>query len=284
VSEFAVVLGALALFAAAYVAVSVVVRRLPAAPRVLPRQPIPAAWYAVLEQRVPLARALAAEERERLLRLVQVFLAEKRVEGCQGLVVTEEMKVTIAAAACLLLLHVPGTCYPTVRTVLVYPSSFVPKYTRPPERDHIVQPPVPLVGQSWRGGVVVLSWDDVLSSARDPADGHNVVLHEFAHQLDREDGDAEGTPLLPGGALRAWARVLAAEYERLRRDAAAGRPSVLDAYGATDPAEFFAVATETFFEKPAELEREHPALYTQLKQFYGQDPAHAMRSAPRGAA
>jgi Mlc titration factor MtfA (ptsG expression regulator) len=284
VSEFAVVLGALALFAAAYVAVSVVVRRLPAPPRVLPRQPIPPAWYAVLEQRVPLARGLAAEERERLLRLVQVFLAEKRVEGCQGLVVTEEMKVTIAAAACLLLLHVPGPCYPTVRTVLVYPSSFVPKYTRPPERDHIVQPPVPLVGQSWRGGVVVLSWDDVLSSARDPAGGHNVVLHEFAHQLDREDGDAEGTPLLPGGALRAWARVLAAEYERLRRDAAAGRPSVLDAYGATDPAEFFAVATETFFEKPAELEREHPALYAQLKQFYGQDPAHAMRSAPRGAA
>lgn len=276
----AVVLGACALFGAAYLGLAAVVHRLPAWPLALPRDPIPPTWYAILEQRVPLTHGLSAADRERLLRLVQLFLRQKHFEGCQGLRVTEEMKVTIAGAACLLLLRVAGPCYPTVRTVLVYPGSFIPRYTRPPERDRVVESPVPLLGQSWRGGVVILSWDDVLAGARDPTDGRNVVLHEFAHQLDQENGDAAGTPLLPPGMLRPWARVLVAEFARLRGDAAAGRASVLDPYGATDPAEFFAVATETFFQKPVELERDHPALYAQLKAFYHQDP---VRSAAHGA-
>ena len=118
-----------------------------------------------------------------------------------------------------------------------------------------------------------LSWDDVVPGARDAADGSNVVLHEFAHQLDQEDGESDGAPLLASTALRTWGRVLGAEYERLREEVAADPRSVLDACGASDRPEFFAVATESFFERPLQLEREHPELYQQLKQFYGQDPA-----------
>ena len=126
--------------------------------------------------------------------------------------------------------------------------------------------------------MVVVSWDDVVRGARDPADGSNVVLHEFAHQLDQEDGESDGAPLLRPTALRNWGRVFAAKYERLREDVAADRPSVLDAYGAINRPEFFAVATESFFERPVQLEREHPELYRQLQQFYGQD--RARRAAP----
>jgi len=231
-----------------------------------------------VEHDVPLARWLSAEERERLLRLVQVFLTEKHFEGCGGLTVTEEMKIRIAAEACLLLLNLEGPCYPTLRTVLVYPHGFVPKFAGSPGTGEIARSPVPLIGESWGDGVVVISWDDAVRGARNPVDGDNVVLHEFAHQLDAEDGAANGAPILPPGALRTWGGVLSEEYERLRRDAADDRRSALDDYGATNKAEFFAVATEAFFEKPVQLEREHPALYTQLRQFYRQDPAR--RAAP----
>src|SRR5437660_1586927 len=269
----AVIGAVLFLIVVGYIGVSAVLRRIPATSLRLPTGPIPDTWDGIVEHNVPLARGLTSEERERLLRLVRVFLADKHFEGCGGLTLTEEMKVTIAAGACLLLLHLEGPCYPTLRTVLVYPHAFVPKFASPPTAGGIVQPPVPLLGESWGDGVVVISWDDTLNGARDPGDGVNVVLHEFAHQLDDEDGSADGAPLLSGGALRTWGRVLSDEYQRLRQDAAADRPSVLDPYGAKNKAEFFAVATETFFEKPVQLERDHPELYTQLKQFYGQDPA-----------
>src|SRR5213079_3598767 len=227
----------------------------------------------IVEHNVPLARSLTPDERARLLRLVQVFLADKHFEGCGGLTLTEEMKVTIAAGACLLLLHLEGPCYPTLRTVLVYPHGFVPTLASPPRTGEIAQPPVPLIGESWGDGVVVISWDDAVRGAQDASDGSNVVLHEFAHQLDSEDGVGGGEPVLPGSAVRTWGRVLSEEYQRLRADVAADRDSVLDGYGATNKAEFFAVATETFFEKPVELERDHPELYAQLRRFYGQDPA-----------
>ena len=183
------------------------------------------------------------------------------------------MKVTIAAEASLLLLHLEGQCYPTLRTVLVYPHGFVPKLARSPGTGEVAPPPARLMGESWGDGVVVISWDDAVRGARNPGDGDNVVLHEFAHQLDAEDGVSDGAPILSPSALRTWGGVLSREYERLRQDAAHDRRSALDDYGATNEAEFFAVATETFFEKPVQLEREHPALYAQLQQFYRQDPA-----------
>lgn len=268
-----VILAAAAILAVGYLLVSAVLRRVPVRPLRLPRGPIPDNWRGIVDDNVPLAQRLSLEERERLLRLVQLFLSEKHFEGCGGLTVSDEMKVTIAAEACLLLLHLEGPCYPTLRTVLVYPRGFVPTFVRSPETGEIVSPPEPLIGESWRDGVVVISWDAAIHGARNPVDGENVVLHEFAHQLDEENGAGDGAPVLSGGALRTWGRVLSDEYQRLRQDAAADRPSVLDPYGATNKAEFFAVATETFFEKPAHLKREHPELYEQLKRFYGQDPA-----------
>ena len=228
-----------------------------------------------------LVRGLTPSEREQLLRLVQVFVAEKHFEGCAGLAVTEEMRVTIAAAACLLLLHLEGACYPTLRTVLVDPHAFIAKHVL--GGHGIAEEAVPLRGESWRGGVVVLSWDDVVRGARDAVDGSNVVLHECAHQLDQEDGESDGAPLLASTALRTWGRVLGAEYERLREEVAADPRSVLDACGATNPPEFFAVATESFFERPLQLQREHPALYDQLKRFYRQDPARRTPPAPPAA-
>ena len=264
---------AFALILVGYFAVSAVLRRIPAASLRLPTGPIPDAWPGIVERNVSLARGLSSEERERLLRLVQIFLADKHFEGSGGLTLTEEMKVTIAAEACLLLLHLEGPCYPTLRTVLVYPHGFVPKSAGSRGTGQVVPAPVRLMGESWGDGVVVISWDDAVRGARNPDDGENVVLHEFAHQLDAEDGVTDGTPILPPGALRTWGGVLSEEYERLHRDIAEDRRSTLDEYGATNKAEFFAVATETFFEKPVQLEREHPELYGQLRQFYQQDPA-----------
>ncbi len=264
---------AFALILGGYFAVSAVLRRIPAPSLRLPTGPVPDAWPGIVERNVSLARGLSSEERERLLRLVQIFLADKHFEGSGGLTLTEEMKVTIAAEACLLLLHLEGPCYPTLRTVLVYPHGFVPKSAGSRGTGQVVPPPVRLMGESWGDGVVVISWDDAVRGARNPDDGENVVLHEFAHQLDAEDGITDGTPILPAGALRTWGGVLSEEYERLHRDIAEDRKSTLDEYGATNKAEFFAVATETFFEKPVQLEREHPELYGQLRQFYHQDPA-----------
>jgi Mlc titration factor MtfA (ptsG expression regulator) len=268
-----VILAAAALLVLGYVAVSAALRRIRPAPVRLPRDPIPDQWRNIVDANVPLAGTLSPEERERLLRLVQLFLADKHVEGCGGLTVTEEMKVTIAAEACLLLLHLEGPCYPELRTVLVYPQGFVPKIAYTPHTGEIAPVPGPLAGESWGDGVVVISWDDAARGAHDPFDGDNVVLHEFAHQLDSADGVGGGEPVLPASAVRTWGRVLSQELERLRADVAHDRPTVLDGYGATNKAEFFAVATEAFFEKPAQLEREHAALYAELKRFYRQDPA-----------
>jgi len=264
---------AFALILVGYIAISAVLRRIPAPSLRLPTGPIPDTWPGIVERNVPLARRLSSEERERLLRLVQIFLGDKHFERSGGLTLTEEMKVTIAAEACLLLLHLEGPCYPTLRTVLVYPHGFVAKSAGLRGTGQVAPPPVRLMGESWGDGVVVISWDDAVRGARNPDDGENVVLHEFAHQLDAEDGITDGTPILPAGALRTWGGVLSEEYERLHRDIAEDRESTLDEYGATNKAEFFAVATETFFEKPVQLEREHPELYGQLRQFYQQDPA-----------
>ncbi|HYL20678.1 MAG TPA: M90 family metallopeptidase [Gemmatimonadales bacterium] len=237
-------------------------------------EPIPDSWRDIVARNVPVAKGLSDPERERLLRLVQVFVHDKPFEGCGGLEITEEMRVTIAAHACLLLLHLDGPCYPTVRRILVYPSAFQPKHVLPSRYMGVVTGPVVESGEAWRGGVVVLSWDNVQRGGANPTDGDDVVVHEFAHALDQEDGDAGGTPVLDSPSLvKSWARVLSARYEQLQRDVDAGHSTVLNPYGATNPAEFFAVATETFFEKPEQLKAAEPDLYDELRQFYRQDPA-----------
>ena len=237
------------------------------------QDPFPTEWLAILEKNFPLYARLPAVDRGELQGLIQVFLAEKAFEGCSGLAITDEIRVTIAAQACQLLLRREADVYPKLITILVYPTAYVSSMPRHGPRGIVTEGPQGRLGEAWTSGVVVLSWDDVKLGAADIRDGHNVVFHEFAHQLDQEDGSSDGAPILPRRNLySAWARVLGAEYDELRRAAESGKKSVLDTYGATEPAEFFAVATEAFFEKPVQLKKKHPELYEELRMYYGQDP------------
>jgi len=235
-------------------------------------KPFPPQWRAVLESSFPLYRKLPTADQEELQGHIQVFVAEKNFEGCGGLKITEEMKVIIAAQACLLLLHRETDYYPRLQSILVYPSTYVVKEAN--HSGHVVtERASDRLGESWPTGAVVLAWDSARCGARGVDDGQNVVLHEFAHQLDQEDGSADGVPILERRSRYAqWARVLGGEFETLCRETKCGGETVLDQYGAKNPAEFFAVATECFFEKPHKLRRKHPELYEELKEFYRQDP------------
>lgn len=236
--------------------------------------PFPAEWLAIIERNVPFHAALTQSERRALEGLVHVFVAEKHFEGCGGLELNDEVKVTVAAHACRLLLHRDTDVFPRLITVLVYPSAYVARSVEPIAGGGVLEGEQVRLGEAWKGGVAVVSWDEILAVARGLAGGQNLVLHEFAHLLDMEDGAADGTPVLRNRRQYAsWVAVMQDEYERLRRDRVLGRYSVLDHYGATDPAEFFAVATEAFFEKPKLLAKRHPKLYAQLRGYYGQDPA-----------
>jgi Mlc titration factor MtfA (ptsG expression regulator) len=234
----------------------------------------PAAWLESIERNVPIFHRLPQADRAELQGHVQVFLAEKQFEGCGGLELNEEIKVTIAGQACLLLLHRDVDYFSRLVTILVYPGAYVATATRPLAAGVIREEEEVRLGEAWKSGVVVVSWASVRDTARGRNQGENLVLHEFAHQLDMEDGVADGTPRLEDRRqYERWGEVMGYEYERLRRDAELGRYSVLDPYGATDPAEFFAVATECFFEKALMLAKRHPELYDVLKTYYRQDPA-----------
>lgn len=241
----------------------------------LRRKPFPPAWREMLERDFPLYRGLSPEERERLHGHVHVFLAEKSFEGCGGLEMTDEIRVLIAAQACLLLLNLEAAdYYPSLRSILVYPSTMVPVYAHEPTHGTVAGEPHPVLGQSWGHGTVILSWDSVRRGVAAVDDGKNVVFHEFAHQLDQEEGEADGVPPLESAsAFLAWGRVMREHFEALQEAAEEGRPTVLDDYGAVNPAEFFAVATESFIEKPVQLQKKHPELYRELADYYGLDPA-----------
>ena len=236
--------------------------------------PFPSAWRGILERNVPVVARLDEGERKTLEDRVQVFVTEKNFEGCGGLELSDEVRVTVAGQACLLLLHLDEEeeVFPTVESVLVYPSAYrVPDVHRP---GGIVVDEDARLGEAWQEGTVVLAWDDVLRSARAVNARHNLVVHEFAHALDQEDGAADGAPVLPQRSMYgAWARVLGAEYDQLAEDIRDGHRASIDAYGATNPAEFFAVVSEAFFGRPRELRSTHPELYAQLQAFYRQDPA-----------
>ena len=237
-------------------------------------EPWPEAWQDIVHRNVPLVRRLGPEARRRLEGLVQIFLDEKHFEGIGGQEITHEVRLTIAAQACLLLVGLDGHApYPDLKVIRVYPSTYrATAETR--VADVVSEHDQHRLGQSSRHGYVVLAWDATRMGARKPHDGHNVVLHEFAHQLDTEDGVADGAPLLHSAAAYGpWARALGEAFEELEEDVAARRKSVLDAYGAKNPAEFFAVATETFFEQPRALQRAEPALYEVLVKYYRQQPA-----------
>ncbi len=239
--------------------------------RVLLSTPFPLEWSAILERNLPPYRKISLQLQQQLHDYIRIFLSEKSFEGCGGLVLTDEIKVTIAAQACMLLLNRKCDCYPKLYSVLVYPSTYVAG-THKSYGLHPTERSVRL-GESWKHGSVVLAWDSVKSGALNFEDGHNVAMHEFAHQLDQEDGRADGAPILEmHSAYSAWSRTFLEEYELLQNKTLKGKKSVMDKYGATDPAEFFAVATETFFEKPAQLKKKHPELYHELQGFYKLDP------------
>jgi Mlc titration factor MtfA (ptsG expression regulator) len=237
-------------------------------------QPFPPKWIELIEQNVPYYKYLATDERNELHGHIQVFLHEKDFEGCQGLEITDEIRVTIAAQACLLLLHRETDYFPLMSTILVYPHHYFAFTSRHVPGGLVQEGVQARLGESWKRGPIVLSWDDVLRGAADPDDGHNVIFHEFAHELDSESGAMEGAPSLPDPTMyTAWARVLSNEYNSLLIDIEKNHRHLIDAYGASNPAEFFAVVTEAFFEKPLQLKSHHPELYEQMRSFYQQDPA-----------
>lgn len=237
-------------------------------------RPFPPAWDRILERNVPLYTRLPAPLRDKLRGDISVFLAEKNFEGAAGLKLTDEMRLTIAANACVLTLNRPATYYPRLRSIIVYPHEFdVEVAFRVSENQHVETTETRL-GESWHAGAVVLAWSEVQQAASGVHPGRNVVLHEFAHQLDQEDGVANGAPVLDRGSQYvSWASTLGHEYERLREASASGEPTLLDRYGAESEAEFFAVATECFFGLPRRMRQQHPELYDTLKTFYNQDPA-----------
>lgn len=240
-------------------------------------QPFPAAWRAILQDNNAQFARLDAAEQARLCELVQVFVAEKNFEGCGGLELTDAIRLTIAADACLLILALPHDLYRSIDSILVYPTTVV-QPPRPLGLMEVATMPMgggmPILGEAHMRGPVILTWDAVRRGARHPERGHNVVFHEFAHKLDMLDDQADGTPPLDKRAdYSRWAEVCSASFRALQARTTRGERSVLDPYGATNEAEFFAVATEAFFHIPLALQEAEPALYEVLRDFYRQDPA-----------
>lgn len=245
------------------------------------QQPFPAAWRQILKQRMPYFRALPADLQLQLKKLIQVFVAEKQFVGCAGLTVTDEMKVTIAAQACLLLLNKEAHYYPKLKQILIYPAAFVVPAQQSDAAGVVSESAQVRLGESWQSGQIVLSWVDTLHSAAICNDGHNLVIHEFAHQLDQLKGQATGAPLLRSTeAYQEWSEVLSREFDQLQRQLAQGLPTLFDSYAATNPAEFFAVISEVFFEQPDLFAAQHPALYQQLRSFYALDPLNWVQTHP----
>jgi MtfA peptidase len=237
-------------------------------------RPFPKQWLTLIQRHIVFFPRLSGSDRAELLGHIQVFLAEKRFEGCAGFEITDEVRLTIAAQACLLLLHRQTDYFPRLLTILVYPLTYMVEEKRQIGEHLWEEGTVGRLGETGRRmGSLVLSWGAVKHGAADPADGKNVVLHEFAHQLDFENDAADG---VPGLATReqqlAWAEVMRSEFASLRAADESGVPTLLDTYGATDPTEFFAVSVEAFFEQPRALRARHPNLYAQLQNYFQQDP------------
>ncbi|MEX0676464.1 MAG: M90 family metallopeptidase [Pirellulales bacterium] len=235
--------------------------------------PFPAEWQAHVEKSVPHYQFLSPREKDKLRDDLRVFVAEKNWEGCGGLAVTDEMKVAIAAQACLMTLSLESEPFRGVLSILIYPAL----YAVPEERWHegwSIRGESARLGESWYRGPVILSWSEIAADLEHPGDGSNLVWHEFAHQIDMLDRSINGTPPLSSPAeRRRWHEVMTAEFEQLQSDARHRRATLLDTYGAESEAEFFAVASECFFDCPVKLRARHARLYDLLCEYYRQDPA-----------
>src|SRR5438270_10078217 len=239
----------------------------------LKARPFPNEWLKIIKNNAAFFVRLSADDQAELLDHIQILLAEKNFEGVE-LEITDEVRVTIAVQACLLLLHRKTDYFPRLLTILVYPSTYLADENRPITAEIWEEGKHARAGETGRTmGSMVLAWDAVQWGAADPSDGKNVVLHEFAHQLDYENFAADGTPALATRKQQlAWREVMRTEFASLRAAEETGIPTLLDTYGATNAAEFFAVSTEAFFERPVMLRAQHPRLYTELQNYFRQNP------------
>jgi MtfA peptidase len=240
--------------------------------RILKRSAFDEALWRSVVSRYPFTRALAPAERARLREDVILFLHQKNIVGAGGLELRDEMRICIAAQACMLVLALDLDYYRGWQEVIVYPDEFVAEYEHVDEDGIVHQVEEPMTGESWLAGPVVLSWAD--AELRGDEHGYNVVIHEFAHKLDMLNGDANGFPPLHAGMDRgAWARDFSAAYEDCRGRVERGESATIDPYATESPAEFFAVLSEAFFEIPGTVLATYPDVYGQLAAFYRQDPA-----------
>ena len=230
--------------------------------RKLAQQPLPEAWLPHLERRVPFFRDLEGPLRERFLTDLKVFAWEKDFVGAGGQAIDDEVRVVVSAAAVRLVLHLDLSYYNRLSEIVVYPEAF----RHPGEETWIL-------GEAHTWGTVVLAWKSVVLGLANQEDAHDTAAHEFAHVLDRAGGAFDGTPELRARAhYRPWAQVMTRHYLALRRGAGRAR-KVLRQYGATNEAEFFAVATEAFFEKHEQMRKQSPDLFAVLERFYRRRPA-----------
>ena len=240
-------------------------------------EPFPSEWEDMIRRNMVYYSMLGNDEQKRLRLLIQIFMTEKSWEGCGGLELTDEIRVTISAQACLLILNIPHNYFDNVETILIYPSEMMLPQRKPGFFETVLEPlePArPISGQAFQQGPIILAWDTAFYQGRQSMAGCNVVYHEFAHKLDMQDGAADGTPRLRDREeYRDWVKTCSREYLRLLHDVEKGKRTFLDEYGATDEAEFFAVATEQFFCQPVQIIKSAPELYRVLKDFYRQDPA-----------
>lgn len=237
------------------------------------RNPFPSEWRKIIQRNVPYVRLLPADLQLKLKERIQRFIAEKPFIGCGGLTITDEIRVTVAALACLLIVNRPDDGYPNVHEVLVYPDAFVVNRSVTDVIGILQNHSQVLSGESWARGQVILSWQDAREGAAVVDDGRNVVIHEFAHQLDQEKGYANGAPdLRAPDNYRRWSRVLSAAFNELQDQVTRGQVSLFSAYAASNPAEFFAVASEVFFEQSQPMADAYPDLYRELSRYYRLDP------------
>jgi len=239
----------------------------------LREEEVPSQWVDYLTLRIPLYTRLPKELRAQLHGLINVFLNEIEFIGCGGQEITDEIRVTVAGQACMLLLNRETSYYDELKTIYIYPHTYIQSGSKSRNGSVVTEETVACEGEAWQNGPVVLTWDNVLHGASDAKDGHNVVLHEFAHKLDQESGAGNGTPILEQSTqYLAWGRTFSDEFNELCEKTSRHKRSVMNSYGATNEAEFFAVATETFFEKPKQLRKKHQELYDILKEYYKLDP------------
>ena len=237
--------------------------------------PFPAAWHDVLDRNVYHYGHLAESEQAKLRDDLRILVAEKNWEGCGGLEMTDEIRVTIAGQAALLLLAFKDEYFDMIQSILVYPDSYFVPEQHALGGGGVLEGESHREGEAWYRGPVILSWTDSLAGSRHETDGDNLVLHEFAHQLDMHNGRVvDGTPsLATRQQYKRWQEVVRHEYRQLRRACRHGRPTLLGCYGATNIGEFFAVSTECFFEQPNAMSELHPDLYDIFRDYFRQDPA-----------